>query len=124
MTQDVAAAQPELTAAWDKRCRRLAGKCWLFMALGFPLPAAFGGAVVWLKELAMPLVTGDLVYGQAGYLEYQEGKDVLVVIVAVLLVLNVAFMGLLHVWYRKQIRALGPRPGGMPGKWKRWAFSL
>lgn len=72
----------------------------------------------------MPLITGDLVYGEVGYEEYQEGKDVLLIAVAVLLVLNAAFLGFLHIWYKKRIRSLGPRPGGLPGKWKRWAFSL
>ncbi|MDQ0770317.1 hypothetical protein QF031_003066 [Pseudarthrobacter defluvii] len=124
MTQELAADQREQTVAWDRQCKKLAYRCWFFAVLGFPLQLALGGAVVWLKELVMPLVTGHLVFGEVGYLEYQEGKDVLLVAVAILLVLNAAFLGFLHVWYKKGIRALGPRPGGLPGKWKRWAFSL
>jgi hypothetical protein len=85
---------------------------------------AFTVTLLWFLDLVTPLMTGELAYGQVGYYEYQEGKDVLLVILAVLLVLNVALIALLHVSYKKRLRALGPRPGGMPGKWKRWLYSL
>lgn len=96
----------------------------LFSTPFLPLGAALGGAFVWFLNLVTPLVTGDLVYGEVGYAEYQEGKDVVLIILAVLLVLNVTLLGFLHAWYKKRIRALGPRPGPAPGKWKRWLFSL
>lgn len=77
-------------------------------------------ALEYFIELVTPLMSGELAYGQPGYYEYQAVKDQVLIVVAILFVLVIMVMYLTHRWYKKLIRALGPRPGGYPGRWKRW----
>lgn len=71
-------------------------------------------------DVVSPLMSGELAYGLPGYYEYQEAKDQALIVMAVLFVLYATALYLLYRWYKKMMRALGPRPGGYPGKWKRW----
>lgn len=68
-------------------------------------------------------VTGEVAFGDALYNEYQEAKDLALIVLAVLFVLNVAAIVLWQRWYKKRLLALGPRPGGA-GKWRRWLYSM
>lgn len=124
MTQTTEVDQKEQTAAWDKRCNKLALK---YLVVSFPtgilLGGAFGLTLVIFLNLLLPLVTGEVAFGEAGYNEYQEAKDLALIVLAVLFVLNVAAIVLWQRWYKKRLRALGPRPGGT-GRWKRWLYSI
>jgi hypothetical protein len=120
MIQTKVTEQKEQTAAWDKQCKKLLLKySALTLVTGAPLLFPFFYVFWTLVELLTPLISGDLAYGQAGYYEYLEAKDLGIIALAVLLVLNIAWFLLMKRWYKKRIRALGPRPGGYPGKWKR-----
>lgn len=121
MIQTKVTEQKEQTAAWDRQCKKLLIKySALTMVTGTPLALPFLYILWTLVELLTPLISGELSYGQAGYYEYQEAKDVGIVALAVLLVLSVAWLFLMKRWYKKRLRALGPRPGGYPGNWERW----
>lgn len=74
-------------------------------------------------NLLLPLVTGEVAFGDALYNESQEAKDLALIVLAVLFVLNVAAIVLWQRWYKKRLLALGPRPGGA-GKWRRWLYSM
>ena len=121
MTQAIDADQKEQTAAWDKRCWKVQLK---YSAVLFPttflLFLPFGVALFYFIDVVSPLMSGELAYGLPGYYEYQEAKDQALIVMAVLFVLYATALYLLYRWYKKMMRALGPRPGGYPGKWKRW----
>ena len=121
MTQTIDADQKELTAAWDKRCWKVQLK---YVAVLFPttflLFLPFSVALFYFIDIVSPLMSGELVYGLPGYYEYQEAKDDALIFMAVLGVLYATALYLMYRWYKKMMRALGPRPGGYPGKWKRW----
>ncbi|PTT66147.1 hypothetical protein, partial [Arthrobacter sp. HMWF013] len=113
--------QKEQAAAWDKRCQKLlVGYGLLVFLTGMPLMGAFFYCLTWFIELLTPLMNGELSYGMPGYYEYHSAKDSVLVITAVLLVLVIAWMVWTYRWYKKRMRALGPRPGGYPGRWKTW----
>lgn len=83
---------------------------------------AFGLALVIFLNLLLR-VTGEVAFGDALYNEYQEAKDLALIVLAVLFVLNVAAIVLWQRWYKERLLALGPRPGGA-GKWRRWLYSM
>lgn len=124
MTQTTEVDQKGQTAAWDKQCNKLALK---YLVVSFPtgifLGGAFGLALVIFFNQLLPLVTGEIAFGDAGYTEYQEAKDLALIVLAVLFALNVAAIVLWQRWYKKRLRALGPRPGGA-GKWRRWLYYI
>ena len=121
MTQATTHDQKEQAAAWDKQCRKMQLK---FGVVTLPamllVMIPFVIALEYFIELVIPLISGEVAYGQPGYYEYQAAKDQVLIVVAILFVLVIVVMYLTHRWYKKLIRALGPRPGGYPGKWKRW----
>lgn len=124
MTQTTEVEQKEQAQVWDKQCNKLALRyCVVAFLTAVPLGGAFFFTLIMFLDLLIPLITRELSYGEPDYFEYQEGKDLALVVLAVLLVLNVAAIFLEHRWYKKRLRALGPRPGGA-GKWRRWFYSM
>jgi hypothetical protein len=123
MDQSIDTDQKQQLAAWNKRC----GILWLkylaivlvpIILLMFP----FVQVLNYFLDVTRPLVTGDLVYGQPGYYEYQAAKDQSLIILAVLVVLIAAHYYLSNRWCKKAIRTLGPPPGRNPSRWNRWVL--
>ena len=121
MAQATTHDQKEQAAAWDRQCWKVQLKYAAFvLPPAFVLMLPFFLTLYYFLDVAGPLVSGELAYGQPGYYEYQAEKDRYLILLAVLFVLNVALYFISFRWYKKMMRALGPRPGGYPGKWKRW----
>lgn len=121
MTETAAAGQDEQTKAWDTKCRKVQLKYLaVTLPIQFVLMLPFILTLYLFLDVLGPLVSGELAYGQPGYNEYQAEKDRALIRLAVLLVLNVATAYVSFRWYKKMMRALGPRPGGYPRNRKRW----
>lgn len=121
MIQTTVGGQKKQAAVWDKRCIRM---LLTYFVVSLPpmvlLISLFGFALQYFLELVNPLISGELAYGQPGYYEYQAAKDQALIIMSVLFVLVITAFYLTYRWYMRLIRALGSRPGGYPGHWKRW----
>ncbi|UZX04767.1 hypothetical protein F8G81_20840 [Arthrobacter sp. CDRTa11] len=121
MTETAAAGQKEQTKAWNKRCNKIGLK---YFVIALPpivlLMVTFMTTLQYLLDVTGPLVSGELASGQPGFNEYQAAKDQALIILAVLLAFITAVFYFAHRWWKKSMRAIGPRPGGYPAKSKRW----
>ncbi|MGG6382441.1 hypothetical protein [Paenarthrobacter sp. NEAU-H11] len=122
MGQSIDTDQKQQLAAWNKRC----GILWLkyfaiVLAPIFLLMFPFVQVLNYFLDVTRPLVTGEMVYGQSGYYEYQAAKDQALIILAVLPVLAAAHYYLCNRWCNKAIRALGLPPGDTT-RWNRWVL--
>jgi hypothetical protein len=123
MNQSIDTDQKQQLAAWNKRC----GVLWLkYFAIVlvpiFLLMFPFVQALYYFLDVTLPLVSGELVYGQPGYYEYQAAKDQSLIILAGLFVLAAVHCYLSNRWCKKAIRALGLPPGSNPSRWNRWVL--
>jgi hypothetical protein len=122
MDQSIDTDQKQQLAAWNKRCGILWLKYFAIVLVPiFLLMFPFVQVLNYLLDVTRPLVTGELVYGQPGYYEYQAGKDQALIILAGLLVLAAAHYYLCSRWCKKAIRALGLPPGNAT-RWNRWVL--
>ena len=88
MNQPIDADEKERIASWNKRCAKVWFKYLAFVVLTFALLLApFIQVFHYFLDVTVPLVSGELIYGQPGYQEYQTAKDWYLIILAVLLVL-------------------------------------
>ena len=125
MNQPIDADEKERIASWNKRCAKVWFKYLAFVVLTFALLLApFIQVFHYFLDVTVPLVSGELIYGQPGYQEYQTAKDWYLIILAVLLVLFSVVYYLGHRWYKRAIRALGTPPSGMFNRWNRWVVGL
>jgi hypothetical protein len=123
MDQSIDTDQKQQLAAWNKRCGILWLKYFAIVLVPlFILMFPFFQVLNYFLDVIRPLVTGELVYGQPGYDEYQAAKDQSLIILAGLLVLAAAHYYLCSRWCKKAVRTLGLPPGGNPSRWNRWVF--
>jgi hypothetical protein len=122
VNQSIDTDQKQQLAAWNKRCGILWLKYFAIVLVPlFLLMFPFVQVLSYFLDVTLPLVTGELVYGQPGYYEYQAAKDRSLIILAGLLVLAAAHYYLCNRWCKKAIRTLGPPPGNT-SKWNRWVL--
>lgn len=121
--QTIEADQKQQLADWNKRC----GKLWLkyFAIVLLPLVLLvfpFIQVLYYFLDVARPLISGEFVYGQPGYYEYQAAKDQSLIILAILFVLIAAVFYLSNRWCKKAVRTLDPPPVGDTSRWNRWVL--
>lgn len=122
MDQSIDTDQKQQLAAWNKRCATLWLKYFAIVLLPlFILMFPFFQVLSYFLDVTRPLVTGELVYGQPGYYEFQAARDQSLMILAGLLVLAAAHYYLCNRWYKKALRTLRPPPGDS-SRWNRWVF--
>lgn len=108
-TKSTETDQKEQIAAWNKQCKKVWVKYFtVVIPSSFLLTLPFILTLRYFLDVTVPLVSGELAYGEPGYYEYQAAKDQALIILAVLLVIIMAVNYFTHRWYTKLIRALGP----------------